>query len=117
MGGMGADQLTGGADGDTFLFNFLSDSWAGAGNRDQILDFDAGTDEIDISAIDANLSVAGDQAFAVIGTGFTNTAGELRFEVAGSNTIIQIDRNGDGVADMEIEVVGVTSLTADDFTL
>ncbi len=117
LGGMGADQLTGGADNDRFVFNFLSDSWAGAGSRDTILDFVSGADVIDVSGIDADLVDAGDQAFTVITTGFTNTAGELRFADSGADTIVQIDRNGDGLADMEIAVLGLTSLTADDFIL
>ncbi len=117
MGGMGADQLTGGADADRFDFNFLSDSWAGAGNRDTIADFAVGVDVIDISDIDADLATAGDQAFTVIATGFTNTAGELRLAVSGADTIVEIDRNGDGVADMEVEVLGVTTLSVDDFLL
>ena len=43
---------------------------------DQILDFTPGTDKIDLSRIDANSLVAGDQAFNWIGSNaFSGTAG------------------------------------------
>ncbi|WP_296425643.1 M10 family metallopeptidase C-terminal domain-containing protein [Yoonia sp.] len=112
-GGMGQDDLTGGAGSDTFVFAFVSDSWAG--NADTIADFEIGIDLIDLSVIDANLGLAGNQAFSVVG-GFNGTAGQIALDVAGTDTIVMIDRNGDGIAEMEIIVTGVT-LTASDFAL
>jgi hypothetical protein len=48
--------------------------------RDGIQDFSAG-DLIDLSRIDANTLLDGDQAFEFIGNAaFSKTAGELRFE-------------------------------------
>ena len=41
----------------------------------------------------------------------------MRLEETGGDTIVQIDRNGDGIAEMEIMVLGVTGLTAGDFIL
>ena len=54
------------------------------------------------------------QAFTFIGTDvFSNTSGELRYDagrVAG-------DVDGDGIADMEIEIANFAVLTVDDFIL
>src|SRR6185312_12701614 len=100
--GLGADVLTGKGGNDTFVFNAVRDSPAGAG-RDQIVDFDAGTaatsvDKIDVSAIDAKTG-PGNQAFTFIGTApFSNTKGQLRVQKAGSAAIVQGDVNGDGAA-------------------
>ncbi len=108
-GGMGADELTGGMGSDSFIYSFVGDSVVG--ETDNITDFAVGVDNIDLSAIDADLAAEGDQAFAVVDS-FTGTAGEI---VLGAGTV-SIDRNGDGNADMEILVDGVT-LTVDDFIL
>ncbi|MDO9310850.1 MAG: calcium-binding protein [Nitrosomonas sp.] len=69
-GGMGKDTLTGGAGADTFWFeytvilgNVQVDSPVGAG-RDVYSDFTPGVDKLNFSRIDANLNLAGDQAFA-----------------------------------------------------
>ena len=84
---------------------------------DQILDLAAG-DVIDLSAIDANSGLGGDQAFSFIGSGaFTNTAGELRFATVNGNTMVYGDTNGDGTADFAISVTGTHALTVDYFTL
>lgn len=109
IGGLGADNLTGGAGTDDFVFEFISDSYAGAGNRDTISDFVVGTDDIDLSNIDG-LSFVGT-------TAFTNTAGEVRFDESGGDTIVQVDSDGDGSADLEIFIDGVTGLSANDFIL
>lgn len=109
IGGLGADDLTGGAGADGFVFEFISDSYAGAGNRDTITDFDIGTDDIDLSNING-LSFVGT-------TAFTNTAGEVRLDENGGDTIVQVDSNGDGSADLEILIDSVTGLSASDFIL
>jgi serralysin len=64
------------AGADTFVFSALSDS-AGA-SIDVLADFStAQNDKINLSAIDANSLLAGDQAFSWVGTGaFTNVAGQ-----------------------------------------
>jgi Ca2+-binding RTX toxin-like protein len=66
-GGAGADVLTGGAGADVFRFSALTDSTVAVGGRDTIRDFVSG-DKIDLHLIDANASLAGDQAFSFIGT-------------------------------------------------
>ena len=100
VGGMGADDLRGGNGEDDFIFEFVSDSFAGAGNRDIIRDFQVGEDDIDLSAI-----------------GGLNFSDDIDLNVSGGNTVVAIDVNGDGSADMEIFVTGVTNLGENDFIL
>jgi RTX calcium-binding nonapeptide repeat (4 copies) len=117
IGGAGKDVLTGGTGADVFKFNATTDSAVGA-SADTIKDFSQlDLDKIDFSAIDADTSLAGDQAFNYINSSaFTNIAGELRIDAA-TNTVYG-DINGDGVADFQIAVLGVvTTLSSQDFTL
>jgi serralysin len=104
-GGGGADLLYGGAGADRFLYDAFSDSTASA--RDQILDFTSGSDKIDFSAIDANASVAGDQAFTRV-SAFSGAAGQavFAFDSGTGNTTISLDGNGDGIADLLLSVRG-----------
>jgi len=96
----------------------LGDSGVGAGLRDIITDFVSGTDKIDFSGIDANTLVAGNQAFTMLGTGaFFGVAGQLRYDVVGSNTVMQGDVNGDGVADFELQLTGIHSFVPADLLL
>jgi serralysin len=119
-GGPGRDILEGGTQKDIFMFSALADSPRGV-DRDVITDFSsAQNDKIDVSAIDANLVLGGDQAFAPVdpanlGAAFTGSAGQMRFDAATHTA--QFDQDGDGVADMEIEVVGVASMSVGDFVL
>jgi Ca2+-binding RTX toxin-like protein len=66
VGAMGRDVMTGGFGNDTFRFASVDESPAGA-QRDVITDFHGMGmflgDRIDLSAIDANLAIAGNQAF------------------------------------------------------
>ena len=112
-GGDGRDFLTGGQGADSFVFRALTDTVVGA-NRDQILDFEQGVDLIVVAGLSPGVfEFKGTAAFD---TGVANP--ELRlFETPTGSTIVQIDSNGDGVADAEIRVAGVTGLTADDFVL
>ena len=52
-------------------------------------------------------------------TAFDGTHDAVRFsiDVANKQTIIQLDLNGDKTADMEIELIGVKILSANDFLL
>ncbi|MGO1078941.1 calcium-binding protein [Inquilinus sp. CA228] len=116
-GGAGRDVLTGGADEDDFVFDVVSDSAAGAG--DVITDFSrAEQDLIWLKEIDANPERSGDQSFTFIeDRDFSGTAGELRYEHKDGNTLVQGDVDGNGVADLEIVLVGEIDLIADDFIL
>ena len=108
MGGSGADTMTGGSGNDTFVFKALSDSTVAA--PDTITDYAKG-DKLDLSAIDANTKVAGDQAFTMVGS-FTGHAGEasLKYNTATGYTTLSVDVDGDKVADMAVLLNGnVTS--------
>ncbi|MCA0399196.1 MAG: cadherin domain-containing protein [Proteobacteria bacterium] len=118
-GGNGADQMRGDAGHDVFDFNAIGESNVGA-LSDIILDFTRGQDKIDVTTIDANAGLAGNQNFAFVGTGaFTGTAGQLRYDTTAGDGFTHIfgDVNGDGVADFEIRLQGNYTLTATDFIL
>jgi Ca2+-binding RTX toxin-like protein len=103
QGNGGADQLTGGGGADTFRYAKATDSVAGS--ADHILDFASGTDRIDLSKIDANTGLAGDQAFSWIGSAaFSGVEGQLRAYQSGSDWFVEGDMNGDSVADLVIQV-------------
>jgi hypothetical protein len=83
-----------------------------------INDFVHGADKINLTAIDADPSVALDQAF-LYGGNNTNVAAHAVtwFEAAG-NTIVQADVNGDTHADFQIHLIGINKgLVATDFLL
>ena len=117
IGGGGRDNLTGGSGEDVFVFNSLTDMGIGA-MRDIITDFRHQIDTINLRGVDANSGVAGNQDFRFVGTSiFGGSAGELRVAVAGGNTVIQMDVNGDAVADAAIVLSGTPTVTAGDFLL
>jgi Ca2+-binding RTX toxin-like protein len=117
IGGNGADVMTGGADADTFRWSTQFESGLGA-SADRIADFAAGTDLIDLGFVDADFTTGGNQSFAFIGNAaFSSTAGELRYFDDGTDTWVQADTNGDGMADFEIALTGVMVLAGADFVL
>ncbi|HEX5185198.1 MAG TPA: calcium-binding protein [Allosphingosinicella sp.] len=117
-GGLGADSLTGGGGNDTFQYKAVAESTIAS--HDTIQDFTVG-DKIDLSAIDANTSLGGNQAFTFVNGGaFTHHAGELiAVSNGGGNWTVSADVNGDGVADLQImlHVVGAHQIAATDFVL
>ncbi|WP_437359401.1 CHRD domain-containing protein [Inquilinus limosus] len=116
-GGVGADTLKGGAGTDSFAYGSTADSTVAAAGRDTINDFTTG-DRIDLSAIDANGSGAGNTAF-VFGTGgFTGTAGELRVvAIPDGYQAVYGDTDGDKAPDIAIVVLSDHALAAGDFVL
>ena len=99
---------------DRERFKDFSDSVVGS-HRDTIEDFKAGTDRIDLSAIDAIAGTASNEAFTFISTGFTHLAGQVRFDAV--KHILSGDVNGDGLADFEIALAGVSHLGVDSLIL
>ncbi len=114
----GRDWLTGGAGDDRFDWDHVTESTPGAANRDVIVDFFGagakGGDVIDLSTIDANSGVGGNQAFIFGGTG----TGHVHAVASGtSDSLIQADIGGAAGPELEILVSGVTAgqWTAGDF--
>lgn len=109
IGGAGKDILTGGAKADTFVFKSMSDSTADS-NADVVKDFKSGVDHIDISAVSSGL--------VFIGTSSFSNSSEVRATLnTAGNTVVRIDVDGDGAADMKIILEGVAGVTAGDFIL
>jgi Ca2+-binding RTX toxin-like protein len=108
IGGGGADELTGGVGRDTFLFGAFADS--APTDSDLITDFTRGQDRMDVRAIDA---------FAFVGTGGFAGGGQasIRYEFAGSETLVQFDAGDGGAAEMVVRLTGNIALTGSDFLL
>lgn len=119
VGGTGLDQLTGGSGKDRFDFNSIGESLANSRVRgdgpDVITDFTRGQDKIDLSTIDANSAVSGNQAFkTVIGsTSSFSAAGQLRM----TNGVLYGNVDADSAAEFAISLVGITALGTSDFIL
>jgi Ca2+-binding RTX toxin-like protein len=124
-GGDGADTMTGGAGNDTFVFKAITDSGTNASDWDVITDFTHGKDKLDFSAMDANLSPLPDTSIFLASKGaeFTHVAGQIHWyqtDVAGSandSTTVEVDQNGDGIADFSLHLNGLVNLTVADFVL
>ena len=119
-GGTGRDVMDGGLDQsrDVFIFNAANESGLTSTFRDVLWNFTKGTDDVDLSGIDANASISGDQAFTWGGT----TAGAYRVWTATSssntsNTLLRGDVTGDGAADFEIQIDNVSGLSVNDLLL
>jgi Ca2+-binding RTX toxin-like protein len=122
-GGLGSDVMYGGSDKvrDVFDFNDILDSKTGA-SRDKIYNFINKVDDIDLTGIDANSNVAGDQSFVFNGqTAGANALWYKVSEVDGikstKDIVLYADTNGDAKSDFEIGLVGVTKIDAMDLLL
>ncbi len=104
-GGRGADTLYGGAGADVFVITRALQSPVGAG--DVIRGFDT-ADRIDLSDIDANTTIAGNQAFGFVpydwSGAFTGVAGQLRVTYSSGTYTVLGDLDGDRAADVQFSV-------------
>ncbi len=122
-GGAGADQLRGGSGQDRFVYVAMSDSGSsGSGSDDTMLDFTVNEDLIDVSGIDAQAGVAGDQAFewggAVSGRPQAGAiAGKVVYWIENGMTVVQADVAGDTAAPLELIISGIKSLSVAEFVL
>lgn len=101
IGGGGADRMIGGAGHDTFVFSSPAQMSAG-GARDTITDFVPGRDKIDFTALDADLSKPGINAFTLLltdGVAF-NAPGQLRYD--GATGLLSGNTDADPEAEFEI---------------
>lgn len=110
----GKDILKGGSGMDSFVFDFADEA-----RGDTIVDFEHGTDVIDLHYIDADTNVDGKPPFVFIGTErFHNVAGELHvYHLADRNTYISGDTNGDGRPEFSIKVLGWHTFGITEFVL
>ncbi|NGM23623.1 type I secretion C-terminal target domain-containing protein [Roseomonas stagni] len=109
FGGNGADQLWGGEGADVFIYGHERESVRGAADR--IRDFQRGVDKIDLIEIVDGAAFLGSASFTV--TGYS----QLRVEGVAGVQYVQLDIDGNGLSDMEIEVSGSGRLSAGDFLL
>ncbi len=105
-GGAGSDILFGGAGADRFVFDLLE----AAPGRDRIGDFQSGTDRIvlHVGGGESGLDWIADAAFS-------GTAGELRYSEGRRGITVQADLDGDGSADLSIDLRGVHDISVTDF--
>jgi Ca2+-binding RTX toxin-like protein len=107
IGGVGNDQMTGGNGYDTFVV--LQESLGGPSiETDFVYDLNmAGGDRIDLSAIDADSTTAGNQAFSFVSS-FGHHAAEatLTYDAGSGFTTLKLDVNGDGIADYQMKITG-----------
>lgn len=106
-GGAGKDLLTGGLDADTFVFSRAAHSTDDA-NADKVTDFEVGIDRIDLSGLNTNL-------IFIDSASFSGVAGEVRVATFASKSLVRVDIDGDGTADMKIILTDAIGVTESDF--
>lgn len=115
IGGNGRDILIGGGGKDVYGFNKSSELTTESATTDVIRGF-AGGDRIDLSGIDAALSLGKDQAFVFQTAPLTGEA-QVTFALAGATTIISGSTDSDADAEFVIVLNKAFGLTATDFVL
>lgn len=106
-GSFGADRLTGGTGADRFIFSSLGESTVAA--ADTITDFNGAEDIIQLTALSFSFpAFIGAAAFSATG------AAQIRVTTSLGVQFVEVDADGNGTADMAINVIG-TALAADDF--
>ncbi|MBF9232728.1 calcium-binding protein [Microvirga alba] len=116
-GGMGADQLTGGSGADTFVWSDVRETGRTIGNADLVRDFQAGWDKLDLSAIDADVTLPGNQAFTFVGTEAFTGPGQIRYAHVSGETVLYLNADADLSADAIIRLSGQKIPQADWFAL
>jgi Ca2+-binding RTX toxin-like protein/gas vesicle protein len=117
-GGLGADRLKGEAGADTFAYRSLAESGTATSTADIILDFFlAQGDRIDVSTLDADAVLAGNQSFSFIGSAAFTGAGQVRAVSQADRQIIAFNVNANLSADMVLVVMGTGAMTDAAFIL
>jgi Ca2+-binding RTX toxin-like protein len=116
-GEAGRDVLSGGAGADRFVWTSVDQSQPALGLRDIITDWALG-DRIDLSGMDANSAVDGQQAFTFRGVTldpFTAAAGDVWVYQYAGNTYVVAGVDANANRDFQIELTGLHTLTAGSF--
>ncbi|MCG7392854.1 PQQ-dependent sugar dehydrogenase [Microvirga sp. ACRRW] len=117
-GGAGMDRLTGGTGADTFVWLATTDTSIVTAQADIVLDFnEAQGDLLSLLNIDAREDRDGAQAFVFIGTDAFTRAGQVRYETAGSETLVYLNTDTDLEAEGMIRLSGIHNLSAENFIL
>jgi Ca2+-binding RTX toxin-like protein len=104
-GSLGADRHSGGPGADRFLYRSEAEAGNGVEGRDWILDFQ-NDDRIDLTALDANPSRTGDQAFSWIGSNAFKSPGQLRYTVVNGLGLLEGNTIGTSGAEFQIAIQG-----------
>ena len=121
IGSTGRDVMTGGSGEDVFRFYSTSDSPFGVSTTyDRITDFQgaginftfATEDKIDLSSIDANVNLAGNQAFVFTGT-TSGGAGTIWMQDVGGETWLRVNTDSDSTPEMTVRIVDGTDTASD----
>lgn len=124
VGGLGSDILVGGAQNDIFQFDSVADS--NPIQHDSINGMDgvgvAGGDRIDLSNIDANTLIAGNQAFSFIGeqtdvSGLSFGAGVFWVRSIFDATLLLGSIDDDDTIDLMIRINDTQSVSPGDFVI
>jgi Ca2+-binding RTX toxin-like protein len=115
-GGLGSDSLIGGPGRDVFRFLTTAESPNNVG-RDIIALFTRGEDLIDLTALDGDPALGGNQPLSFIGTAPLTGPGQVRVLMVGADAYVQVNTIGVAPAEMMIFVRGPGLLEASDFLL
>lgn len=115
-GGAGGDLLIGGKDGsrDVFVFNDWLDSMWG-GDRDEIRNFTRKSDKIDLRGLDADENTEAHDDLHWSGREADGHA--VWWKTTKGGVMIEADVSGDGLAEVQIFLQGVSSLGESDLLL
>ena len=118
IGGLGQDSMNGGAGADTYVATNINESGNTIATADVISGW-GNTDVIDLSGIDANSNLAGNQAFAFVAANTPVTVNNsITWTESGGNTTVSVDTNGAAGAEMMFVLTGIgLNLTQANFNL
>jgi hypothetical protein len=90
------------------------------GQRDVIGSFDAGLDKIHLRGVDGDPALLGYQALRYAGADDTLIVGlghVFTSRLDSTRSLLTVDSDADGVADLQVVINGAMRLTVDDFIL
>ena len=103
----GLDTMTGLRGGDVFVWTSTAESGVAGNEADVITDFNrAEGDLIAVNSIDADVTVAGNQAFTFIGTSPFTAPGQISFFTTATDTFVLFNTDGDANQEMTIRLNG-----------